>query len=76
MDRYYAVLQDWLSSGVAYRCFCTPEVLDAERKAALAAGLAPKYSGRCRDLPREESARRVAAGESAAVRFVCPPAAT
>jgi glutamyl/glutaminyl-tRNA synthetase len=25
MDRYDAVLQDWLASGVAYRCFCTPE---------------------------------------------------
>jgi hypothetical protein len=24
MDRYDAVLQDWLASGVAYRCFCTP----------------------------------------------------
>lgn len=72
MDRYDAVLNEWLASGIAYRCFCTPELLEAERKAALAAGLAPKYSGRCRDLDREESARRVAAGESAAVRFRVP----
>jgi len=73
MDRYDAVLQEWLATGVAYRCFCTPESLEAERKTALAAGLAPKYSGRCRELPKEESAHRVAAGEPAAVRFRVPP---
>ena len=73
MDRYDAVLQEWLATGVAYRCFCTPESLEAERKTALAAGLAPKYSGRCRELPKEDSAHRVAAGEPAAVRFRVPP---
>ena len=31
-------------------CFCSPEQLEAERQAALAAGHAPKYSGRCRAL--------------------------
>ena len=72
MDRYNSVLQKWLSSGVAYRCFCTPETLEAERKAALAAGLPPKYSGRCRDLAPADTARRVAAGEAAAVRFKVP----
>ena len=41
-------------AGRAYRCFCTPEQLEAERAAALAAGLPPKYSGRCRALDPAE----------------------
>jgi glutamyl-tRNA synthetase len=46
-----------LASGAAYRCYCTPEELAAERAAARAAGMPWIYSGRCRrrddrpDLP-------------------------
>ncbi|MGH9384956.1 MAG: glutamate--tRNA ligase family protein, partial [Vicinamibacterales bacterium] len=32
-----------LTMGKAYYCFCTPETLDAQRQASLAAGLPPKY---------------------------------
>ena len=72
MERYDEVVRSWLASGTAYRCFCTPEMLESERKAALAAGLAPKYGGRCRELAPAESARRIAEGEHAAVRFRVP----
>jgi glutamyl-tRNA synthetase/nondiscriminating glutamyl-tRNA synthetase len=58
-----------LDAGAAYRCFCTPEQLEAERRAALAQGAPVRYSGRCRDLPREEVERRLESGEPAAVRF-------
>jgi nondiscriminating glutamyl-tRNA synthetase len=61
-----------LSAGKAYYCFCTPETLDAQRKAALAAGLPPKYAGTCRHLTSEEADRRRAAGEPAAVRLRVP----
>jgi glutamyl-tRNA synthetase/nondiscriminating glutamyl-tRNA synthetase len=53
----------------AYFCFCTAEQLEQERQEALKAGLQPRYSGRCRELSREEAARKVAAGEPAAVRL-------
>lgn len=53
----------------AYFCFCSPEQLEVERQEALKAGRQPKYSGRCRARPREEAARKVAAGEPAAVRL-------
>ena len=69
---YASQAQDFLTRGLAYFCFCTPELLDAERKAALAAGQPPKYSGRCRSLDPSEAARRVAEGEGAAVRFRVP----
>ena len=65
-DKHWTQLID---QGQAYFCFCSPEQLEAERQAALKAGLQPKYSGRCRTRPREEAARKVAAGEPAAVRL-------
>jgi len=64
--RYAAQL---IAQGGAYYCFCTPAELEAEREAALKAGIQPKYSGRCRALKPEESARRVESGEPAAVRL-------
>ncbi len=58
-----------VDGGQAYYCFCSPEQLEAERQAELRAGRQPQYSGRCRKLPREEAAARVAAGEPAAIRL-------
>jgi glutamyl-tRNA synthetase/nondiscriminating glutamyl-tRNA synthetase len=58
-----------IDQGHAYFCFCTAEQLEQERQEALKAGLQPRYSGRCRKRPREEAARKVAAGEAAAVRL-------
>ncbi len=53
----------------AYYCFCTPEELEAERKAQLARGEMPKYSGRCRNIPLKEVRERLRRGEAAAVRL-------
>jgi glutamyl-tRNA synthetase/nondiscriminating glutamyl-tRNA synthetase len=61
-----------LAEGKAYRCFCTPEQLEAERAAAAAAHQPQVYSGRCRAVSAEESARRAAAGELFAVRLRIP----
>ncbi|NWF93334.1 MAG: glutamate--tRNA ligase [Syntrophaceae bacterium] len=36
-----------LREGKAYRCFCTPEELEAKREAALKAGIKPKYDRTC-----------------------------
>jgi nondiscriminating glutamyl-tRNA synthetase len=50
----------------------TPEQLEADRQRALAAGLPPKYVGRCRTLDPDELERRRTEGESAALRFRVP----
>jgi nondiscriminating glutamyl-tRNA synthetase len=72
LDIYRAHTERLLSAGHAYRCFCSAEMLDAERKAQLAAGQPPRYAGTCRALDAAESARRHAAGEPAVVRLRVP----
>jgi len=72
LDLYRTIADEFLASGRAYRCFCSPDQLEAERKAAMAAGSPPKYSGRCRDLAPDVVASRLAAGEPAAIRFRVP----
>ncbi|MGC2498861.1 MAG: glutamate--tRNA ligase [Acidobacteriaceae bacterium] len=61
-----------LAEGKAYRCFCTPGQLEAERQEAAAAHRPQVYSGRCAAIPAAESASRAAAGESFAVRLRIP----
>jgi nondiscriminating glutamyl-tRNA synthetase len=69
---YHQYTTQLLSSKLAYHCFCTPETLESQRRAALAAGLPPKYAGTCRNLPAEEVDRRLTAGEPAAIRLRVP----
>jgi glutamyl-tRNA synthetase len=61
-----------IASGHAYRCFCTPERLQAVREAQQARGEAPGYDRHCRNLPHAEVARKLAAREPYVVRFKMP----
>jgi glutamyl-tRNA synthetase/nondiscriminating glutamyl-tRNA synthetase len=72
LEIYRAHTERLLAEGHAYHCFCAPELLDADRKAALAEGRAPKYSGRCRALAPDASRARRDAGERPAVRLRVP----
>ena len=58
-----------LTEGKAYPCFCAPEELDAERKAATAEHRGQAYSGKCRQLSQEEVEANLAAGKPFAVRL-------
>jgi glutamyl-tRNA synthetase len=51
---YHKYADKLLSEGKAYKCFCTKEELDAERKKAEAEKRAFKYDGRCSRLTPEE----------------------
>lgn len=75
LEWYRQSAQDLLKKGRAYHCFCTPQELRQERRAALAAGEVPKYSGRCRDLGVEVVKARLRAGAKAAVRLRIHPKA-
>ncbi len=48
MDRYRQVIDRLLTSGWAYRCYCTKQDLEHMRKQQRARGEKPKYNGRCR----------------------------
>ncbi|MDP3015130.1 MAG: glutamate--tRNA ligase [bacterium] len=72
LDIYEKYLRQLIDENKAYYCFCSKEQLEGDRQAMLAQGLAPKYSGRCRHLLREESEKRIAEGESAVIRFKTP----
>ncbi|PZN32164.1 MAG: glutamate--tRNA ligase [Proteobacteria bacterium] len=66
MDRYREVIERFLSEGLAYRCYCTKEELEAMRNAQLAAKQKPRYDGTC----RQRSAPRP--GVDPVVRFKNP----
>ena len=69
---YSSYANELLAGGHAYHCFCTPQKLDEDRQADLAAGRQPKYHGTCRDIPPDEARRRVEAGERGVIRFRVP----
>jgi glutamyl-tRNA synthetase len=76
LARHQADVQRLLESGAAYRCFCTPEELQAERAAAEGKREAYRYGRRCFALSGDESARRAEAGEAFTVRFRVPEGVT
>jgi glutamyl-tRNA synthetase len=63
---YREAAEKLLGKGRAYRCYCTPEELDAKREAALKAGLKPKYDRTClhRKAPHPDT--------PFAIRFLSP----
>jgi nondiscriminating glutamyl-tRNA synthetase len=61
-----------LAEGKAYRCFCTAEHLEEERREASAAHRPQVYSGRCRTIGDADSAARASQGEPFAVRLRIP----
>ena len=65
-----------LANGTAYRCFCTPEELEAVRKQQTAAKLPPRYPGTCRTLTPEQIDANIAAGKSFVIRLKIPTGET
>jgi glutamyl-tRNA synthetase len=65
-DRYKEVIDQFLRSGHAYRCYCSKEELDAMRTEQQARGQKPRYDGRCRNRTEPR------AGVQPVVRFRNP----
>lgn len=72
LNIYEKYLRRLIDENKAYYCFCSKEQLEGDRQAMLAQGLAPKYSGRCRHISREERVMRIAKGEQTIIRFKVP----
>ncbi len=72
LDLYERYARQLLESGHAYRCYCTPEELEAERGEAQKRGVAYLYSRKCRHLTQEDCRRLEAEGRKAVIRFAVP----
>src|SRR3989344_5094209 len=72
LDIYEKYLLKLLEQGSAYYCFWAKEELELDRQAMLAQGMPPKYSGRCRSIPKDEAEKRTLEGASAVIRFKIP----
>jgi glutamyl-tRNA synthetase len=73
LDRYREAADDLLERDLAYPCYCSPDELEADRKAQEAAHQPPRYVGRCANLTPEERAARESEGRRGALRFRVPP---
>jgi nondiscriminating glutamyl-tRNA synthetase len=58
--------------GLAYKCYCTEEELEADRAAQMERNETPKYSGRCRHLSEEDRAQFEKEGRKPSIRFKVP----
>jgi nondiscriminating glutamyl-tRNA synthetase len=72
LDIYREEAAKLIAGGMAYSCFCTDEELERNREEALARGDSPHYNGTCRELTREEIAKKRGAGLPEVVRFRVP----
>jgi glutamyl-tRNA synthetase len=73
MDLYAREVERLLASGAAYRCWCTPDELEAVRKAQEAAKEPPRYNRRCLNLTDAERAALEAEGRPSVIRFRVEP---
>jgi len=74
LDAYAAAAAGLVDEGKAYRCYCTPTELEAERAERQRQNLPLIYSGRCRRLSDDERAAFEAEGRPFAIRMAFDPA--
>ena len=69
-DRYEAATAGLLDSGHAYRCYCTPEEVQARLRAS--GRRTPGYDSHCRTLTEQDRRAYEAQGRAPALRFRVP----
>jgi glutamyl-tRNA synthetase len=76
LELYRGYAEQLLREGHAFRCFCTPERLDAMRAEQRRRELPPRYDGRCLHLSEREISASEMAGLAPVVRMKVPEAGT
>jgi len=71
-DIYKKYYTELLERGLAYKCYCTEEEIEAEREEQLQKNETPKYSGKCRHLTKAEQDRLEAEGREPSIRIKVP----
>ncbi|KAB8334137.1 glutamate--tRNA ligase [Scytonema tolypothrichoides VB-61278] len=69
LEIYKSAVQTLFDKGLAYRCYTTPEELEALREAQKARNEAPRYDNRHRNLTPEQEAAYKAEGRNFVIRF-------
>jgi nondiscriminating glutamyl-tRNA synthetase len=69
LDLYRGYINQLYRQGRVYKCYCSPERLEALRKDQLSRGHMPRYDGRCLSLSNEETLRMGAEGIQPVLRF-------
>lgn len=72
LDSYKEFSDQLLNEKKAYKCYCSPEELKEERERAEKEGTGIGYSGKCRNLTREEQVQLETEGKKPCIRFRVP----
>ncbi|HSL97566.1 MAG TPA: glutamate--tRNA ligase [Candidatus Deferrimicrobiaceae bacterium] len=72
LGRYAEAARHLLERDLAYPCYCSPDELEADRRAQEATHQPPRYVGRCANLSPEERGAREAEGRGSVLRFRVP----
>jgi glutamyl-tRNA synthetase/nondiscriminating glutamyl-tRNA synthetase len=72
LDLYQQHTKFLLAENKAYRCFCTVEELEEERKRAIATQSPQIYSGKCRTLDEKQIRQYIGEGRPYAIRLKIP----
>lgn len=73
LNIYKKYLEKLLAEDKAYYCFCSEEELEAQRQYQLSIGEAPRYSGKCANLSKEEVEKYLEEGRPSIIRFKVQP---
>jgi glutamyl-tRNA synthetase len=71
-DTYEKYIKQLLDEDKAYYCYCSKEELEAERKAMEEKGVAPVYSGKCKNLTDEQKKAYEKEGRNSIIRYRVP----
>lgn len=66
---YNQHMETLIANGHAYYCFCTERRLELLRRDAMRANEIPKYDNRCRHLPADKVAEKLARNDPRVVRY-------
>jgi len=72
LDKYQAVAKQLVEQGDAYYCYCSPQRLEEMRAEQIKHKQPPGYDRHCRELSRDEQAKKEAEGITPVVRFKTP----
>jgi glutamyl-tRNA synthetase len=71
-DVYADYLEKLLAEDKAYYCFCSEEELEAQKQYQMSIGEAPRYSGKCANLPKATIKKYLKEKKPSIIRFRVP----